>query len=76
MADNGQFQYTGQFKKKVTLSHFYIEVTNEPTITRENSCQENSQSLFVIDAGKCFGPPPGETVLQNGDSTAKGVPSF
>jgi hypothetical protein len=30
--------------------------------------------LFVIDAGKCFGqPPPGETVLQNGDSTEKGV---
>jgi hypothetical protein len=30
--------------------------------------------LFIIDAGKCFGPlPPGETVLQNGDSTAKGV---
>jgi hypothetical protein len=30
--------------------------------------------LFVIDAGNCFGPPPpGETVLQNGDSTAKGV---
>jgi hypothetical protein len=27
--------------------------------------------LFVIDAEKCFGPPPpGETVLQNGDSTA------
>jgi hypothetical protein len=27
-----------------------------------------------MDAGKCFGPPPpGETVLQNGDSTAKGV---
>jgi hypothetical protein len=36
--------------------------------------------VFVIDAGKCFGPPsPGETVLQNGDSTEKGVldlPSF
>jgi hypothetical protein len=30
--------------------------------------------LFVIDAGKCFGPPPpGYTVLQNGDSTAKDV---
>jgi hypothetical protein len=30
--------------------------------------------LFVIGAGKCFGPPPpGETVLQNGDCTAKGV---
>jgi hypothetical protein len=30
--------------------------------------------LFVIDAGKCFGPPPpGETVLQNGDSTLKDV---
>jgi hypothetical protein len=30
--------------------------------------------LFIIDVGKCFGPPPpGETVLQNGDSTAKGV---
>jgi hypothetical protein len=33
--------------------------------------------LFVIDAGKCFGPPPpGETVLQNGDSTAEGVLFF
>jgi hypothetical protein len=32
-------------------------------------------SKFVTDAGNCFGPPPppGETVLQNGDSTAKGV---
>jgi hypothetical protein len=31
-------------------------------------------SKFVIDAGKCFEPPPpGEIVLQNGDSTAKGV---
>jgi hypothetical protein len=30
--------------------------------------------LFVIDAGKCFGPPPpGETLLQNGDCTAKGI---
>jgi hypothetical protein len=30
--------------------------------------------LFVIDAGKCFGPPPpGETVLKNNDFTAKGV---
>jgi hypothetical protein len=30
--------------------------------------------VFVIDAGKCFGPPPpGEIVLENGDSTAKGV---
>jgi hypothetical protein len=31
-------------------------------------------SKFVIDAGKGFGlPPPGETVMQNGNSTAKGV---
>jgi hypothetical protein len=30
--------------------------------------------LFVIDAGKYFGLlPPGDTVLQNGDSTAEGV---
>jgi hypothetical protein len=30
--------------------------------------------LFVIDAGKCFGPPlPWQTVLQNGDCTAKDV---
>jgi hypothetical protein len=36
----------------------------------------NSQSLFVNDAGKYFEtPPPGETVLQNGDSTAKDVPA-
>jgi hypothetical protein len=28
--------------------------------------------LSVIDAGKCVGtPPPGETVLQNGDSQQK-----
>jgi hypothetical protein len=26
--------YTEQFKKKVTLSHIYSEVTSEPTITR------------------------------------------
>jgi hypothetical protein len=26
--------YTGQFKKKVTFSHVYNEVTSEPTITR------------------------------------------
>jgi hypothetical protein len=26
--------YTGKFKKKVTLSHVYNEVTSEPTITR------------------------------------------
>jgi hypothetical protein len=26
--------YTEQFKKKVTLSHVYYEVTSEPTITR------------------------------------------
>jgi hypothetical protein len=25
--------YTGQFKKKVTLSHVYNEVTSEPTIS-------------------------------------------
>jgi hypothetical protein len=30
-------------------------------------------SKFLIDAEKCFGPPPGETVLQNSDPTAKGV---
>jgi hypothetical protein len=31
-------------------------------------------SKFVIDARKCFGPPLlGETVLQNGGCTAKGV---
>jgi hypothetical protein len=29
--------YTGQFKKKVTLSHVYNEVTSEPTITRHAS---------------------------------------
>jgi hypothetical protein len=33
--------------------------------------------LFVIDAGKCFEPPPpGETLLQNGDSIAKDVLLF
>jgi hypothetical protein len=67
-------KYTGQFKKKVTLSHIYSEVTSEPTITRYTQIvTKKSQSLFVIDAGKCFGPPlPGETVLKNGDSTGKG----
>jgi hypothetical protein len=60
---------------KVTLSHVYTEVTSEPTITRYATIvRKNSQSLFVIEAGKCFGPPPpGDTVLKNGDSTAKGV---
>jgi hypothetical protein len=28
--------------------------------------------LFVIDSGKCFRPPPRDTVLKNGDYTAKG----
>jgi hypothetical protein len=28
-----EMQNTGQFKKKVTLSHVYNEVTSEPTIT-------------------------------------------
>jgi hypothetical protein len=33
--------------------------------------------LFAIDTEKCFGPPPPEqAVLQNGDSTAKGVLQF
>jgi hypothetical protein len=67
-------EYTGQFKKKVTLSHVYNEVTSEPTITRHTTIvRKTLKSLFVIDVGKCFGPPPGETVLQNGDSTAKSV---
>jgi hypothetical protein len=31
-------------------------------------------SKFVIDVGKCFALlPPRKTVLQNGDSTAKGI---
>jgi hypothetical protein len=58
---------TGQFKKKATLSHVCNEVTSEPTITRYTTIVRKTQSLFVIDAGKCFGPPPpGKTVLQNG----------
>jgi hypothetical protein len=66
--------YTGQFKKYIKLSHVYNEVTSEPTITRFSTIVRKTQSLFVIDAGKCFGPPPpGETVLQNGDSIAKDV---
>jgi hypothetical protein len=32
--DYGNAYYTGQLKTKVTLSHVYNEVTNEPTITR------------------------------------------
>jgi hypothetical protein len=69
------FSLTGQFKKKVTLSHAYNDVTSEPTITRYTTIvRKKSESLFAIDAGKCFGPPPpGETVLQNGDSTAEDV---
>jgi hypothetical protein len=65
--------YTGQLKKKVTLSHVYNDVTSEPTITRL-LLGKLSKFVCLIDAGKCFRqPPPEETVLQNGDNTAKGV---
>jgi hypothetical protein len=67
-------EYTGQFRKKVTLSHVYNEVTTEPTIMRYTTVVRKTQNLFVIDMVKCFRPlPPGETMLKNGDSTAKGV---
>jgi hypothetical protein len=46
--------YTGQFKKKVTLSHVYNDVTNEPTITRYTTIVRKTQSLFVIEARKCY----------------------
>jgi hypothetical protein len=70
------FHYTGQFKKKVTFSRVYNEVTSEPTIKRYTTVVRKTLivCLYVIDAGKFFGPPPpGKTVLQNGDSTEKGV---
>jgi hypothetical protein len=64
----------GQFRKKVTLSHVQNEVTSEPIIMRYTAIvRKTLKSLFVIDAGKCFWPPPtGETVLQKGDTVSPG----
>jgi hypothetical protein len=39
--------YTGQFKKKITLSHIYNEVTSEPTITRYTTIVR--KTLKVLD---------------------------
>jgi hypothetical protein len=49
------YVYTEQFKKKVTLSHVYNEVTGEPTITRYATVVRKTKSLFGIDTRKCFG---------------------
>jgi hypothetical protein len=39
---------TGQFKKKVTLSHVYNEVTSEPTITRYTIVRKTLQVCFTF----------------------------
>jgi hypothetical protein len=38
--------YTGQFKKKVTLSHVYNEVTSEPTVTWYTILQDTERLLL------------------------------
>jgi hypothetical protein len=38
---------TGQFKKKVTLSHVYNEVTSEPTITRYTSIVRKAIKVLI-----------------------------
>jgi hypothetical protein len=39
--------YTGQLKKKVTLSHVYNEVTSEPTITRFTAIVRKALKVLV-----------------------------
>jgi hypothetical protein len=39
--------YTGQFKKMVTLSHAYDEVTSEPTITRYASIVRKALKVLI-----------------------------
>jgi hypothetical protein len=41
------FKYTGQLKKKVTLSHLYNEVTSEPTITRYASIVRKTLIVLI-----------------------------
>jgi hypothetical protein len=40
--------YTGQFKKKVTISHVYKEVTSEPTITRYASILRKALKVWYV----------------------------
>jgi hypothetical protein len=40
-------QTTGQFRKKVTLSHVYNEVTSEPTITRCASTGRKALKVLI-----------------------------
>jgi hypothetical protein len=49
-----------QFKKKVTLSHIYNEVTSEPTITRYTKI-ENTEQYSIQNAFCC-----GVAILQHG----------
>jgi hypothetical protein len=41
------YLYTGQFKKKVTLSHVHNEVTSEPTITRFSTIVRKSLKVCL-----------------------------
>jgi hypothetical protein len=47
---------TGQFKKKVTLSHVYNEVTSEPTVTRYTVVGDSKRRAFCC----------GVAILQHG----------
>jgi hypothetical protein len=50
-----RLHYTGQLKKKVTLSHVYNEVTSEPTITRYAAIGSSQNAFCCVVA-----------ILQNG----------
>jgi hypothetical protein len=60
--------YTEQFKKKVTLSHVYNEVTSEPTITRYTTmlgklskfvCNSAYRTPFAVESTFCNTVSPG-----------------
>jgi hypothetical protein len=58
--------YTGQFKKNVTLSHIYNNVTSEPTITRYASIVRKAlKVLLCCLAGTQYGNPVSHNTRQS-----------
>jgi hypothetical protein len=60
---------TGQFKKKVTLSHVYNEVTSEPTVTRYASIVRKALKVLIcpLTNTQC-GNPVSHGTRQSGSS--------